>query len=397
MANSRPIIALIVAAGRGVRAGSREIPKQYQAIGGIPMLRRSLDLLLSHPGIDRVRVAIADADRALYAAIAPENGKLGPAVSGGETRQISVCNGLAAIEDTDANVLIHDAARPFASPALVTRVADALMTAEAVIPAVPVASTLKQANADGVITATVPRANLYAAETPQGFRLGLIRAAHQKAAAAGMEFTDDAAVAEWAGHEVRIVEGEATNMKITTAADIATANRSLRAEDALRLGDVRTGIGYDVHPFGPGHEVMLGGVAVPHTRGLVGHSDADVMLHALTDAVLGAIGEGDIGAHFPPSDPQWKGASSDRFLSAAAERVRARGGMIGHLDVSLVAEEPRIGEYRELMRARIAEIAGIGIDRVGVKATTNENLGFIGRSEGAAAYAVATIRLPFAE
>jgi 2-C-methyl-D-erythritol 4-phosphate cytidylyltransferase/2-C-methyl-D-erythritol 2,4-cyclodiphosphate synthase len=209
-------------------------------------------------------------------------------------------------------------------------------------------------------------------------------------------FTDDAAVAEWAGIPVVVVPGDSANVKLTTAADIAEADRRLRAEDALRLGDVRVGVGYDIHGLGPGHEVFVGGVPIPHSRGLVGHSDADVVLHALTDAVLGAIADGDIGAHFPSSDERLRGVSSDRFLTDAVARVAARGGVVAHLDVTIVAQGPMIAPYRDAIRARIAAVCGISVDRVGVKATTNEGLGFIGRGEGMAAHATATVRLPFA-
>ena len=245
------------------------------------------------------------------------------------------------------------------------------------------------------MTATIPRDGVQAAETPQGFRFSAILAAHEAAAEVGTVFTDDAGIAEWAGIPVKVVPGDAGNIKLTSAEDIAAADRRLVGDAALALGDIRVGTGYDVHAFGPGNEVMLGGVAIAHTRGVIGHSDGDVALHALTDAVLGAIADGDIGMHFPPSDPQWKGASSDRFLRFAADRVAARGGRIAHLDVAIVTEAPRIAGHRDAIRARIAAICGISPDRVGVKATTNENLGFIGRGEGLAAYATATIRLPF--
>jgi 2-C-methyl-D-erythritol 4-phosphate cytidylyltransferase/2-C-methyl-D-erythritol 2,4-cyclodiphosphate synthase len=388
-------IAVIVAAGRGVRAGG-DIPKQYRSIGGTPMLRRSIDIFLSHPVVDRVLVVVAPDDRA-YADVAPQNrDRVLPAVMGGESRQGSVLAGLRALSARNpARVLIHDAARPFASPSLIGRVAAALDTARAVIPALPVPATLKAVDTDGVVTATIPRDGVQAAETPQGFIFPAILAAHEEAASAGAAFTDDAGVAEWAGIPVRVVAGEAGNIKLTTAEDIVAADRRLLADAALALGDIRVGTGYDVHAFGPGNDVMLGGVAIPHTRGVVGHSDGDVALHALTDAVLGAISDGDIGFHFPPSNPAWKGASSDRFLRFAAERVADRGGRIAHLDVAIIAEAPRIAPHRDAMRARIAEICGISPDRVGVKATTNENLGFIGRGEGLAAYASATVRLPF--
>jgi 2-C-methyl-D-erythritol 4-phosphate cytidylyltransferase/2-C-methyl-D-erythritol 2,4-cyclodiphosphate synthase len=272
----------------------------------------------------------------------------------------------------------------------------ALGAAEAVVPSLPLSSTIKHVEA-GRVVATVSREHLEATETPQGFSYAAIRAAHEKAAEARLDFTDDAAVAEWAGITVRTVFGEATNIKLTTAEDISAADRRLVAEDAVRLGEVRVGVGYDVHALGVGTEVMLGGVVIPHTRGLVGHSDADVVLHALTDAVLGALGDGDIGEHFPPSDERWRGASSDRFLADAAARVRARGGIVAHLDVSYIGEGPKIAPHRDAMRKRIAAICGIGVDCVGVKATTNEGLGFIGRGEGVAAHAVATLRLPFSQ
>ena len=395
MSKSYPTAALIVAGGQGTRSGA-DLPKQYQAIGGLPMLAHTLGAFLPHDAVDRVLVVIGEGQERQYAAAAPGDGKLGAPVVGGATRQASVRNGLAALAAAaPQRVLIHDAARPFASPALIDRVAAALDEADAVVPALPVASTLKRVEG-GRVVATVPRDNLEAAETPQGFAFDKIRAAHDEAAIARMDFTDDAAVAEWAGMSVRVVPGDPGNVKLTTAAEIASADRRMLAEEALRLSDVRVGIGYDVHALGSGHEVMLGGVAIPHSRGLVGHSDADVVLHALTDAVLGALGDGDIGTHFPPSDPQWKGVSSDRFLADAAARVRARGGTIAHLDVALVAEGPKIAEHRERIRASIAAIAGIAVDRVGIKATTNEGLGFIGRGEGVSAQAVATIRLPFA-
>jgi 2-C-methyl-D-erythritol 4-phosphate cytidylyltransferase/2-C-methyl-D-erythritol 2,4-cyclodiphosphate synthase len=292
-------------------------------------------------------------------------------------------------------VLIHDAARPFATADLIDRVVSALDEADAVIPALPVAATLKAVDANDIVTATVARDGVRAAETPQGFRFPAILAAHEAAARVGTVFTDDAGIAEWAGIPVKVVTGVAGNIKLTSAEDIAAADRRLLGDAALALGDVRVGTGYDVHAFGPGNEVMLGGLAIPHTRGVVGHSDGDVALHALTDAILGAIADGDIGMHFPPGDPQWKGASSDRFLRFAADRVAARGGGIAHLDVAIVTEGPRIAGHRDAIRSRIAAICGISPDRVGVKATTNENLGFIGRGEGLAAYATATIRLPF--
>jgi 2-C-methyl-D-erythritol 4-phosphate cytidylyltransferase/2-C-methyl-D-erythritol 2,4-cyclodiphosphate synthase len=388
--------AIIVAAGRGTRVVGANIPKQYQEIAGVSVLRRTLDSFLAHDSIGHVVAVIHPDDADRYASIAPQHSKLMKPVAGGSARQASVLNGLQALGDVSPEkVLIQDAVRPFASAGLIGRVLAGLDRAEAILPVVPVASTLKRIHADGMVGETVPRDGLAAAETPQGFRFAAIRNAHALAAAAGVEATDDAAIAEWAGIAVMTVAGEPGNVKLTTAEDFAEANRRVAAEATLAMGEVRVGVGYDVHPLGPGVEVTLGGVKIPHTRGLIGHSDADVVLHALTDAVLGALADGDIGSHFPPSDEQWRGVSSDRFLAFAAQRVAERGGRIAHLDVSVVTEAPRIGPHRDAMRERIAAIAGIRPDQVGVKATTNEGLGFIGRSEGVAAYATATIRLPF--
>ena len=388
--------ALIVAAGQGVRAGGG-LPKQFRLVGGRSVVRSTLDLFLGHPAIDRVLAVIGTDDAAQYHSVAPQHEKLLQPVAGGETRQDSVRLGLEALAATAPDrVLIHDAVRPFASPELIDRVISGLAESDAILPAMPVADTLKAVDRNHMVTATVPRNGLEAAETPQGFRFDAILAAHRRAAEVGRQFTDDAAIAEWAGIPVHVVAGDPLNRKLTTSADIEAADRRLLAEAALATGDVRVATGYDVHAFGPGVEVMICGVAIPHSRGVIGHSDGDVALHALTDAILGTIAEGDIGDHFPPSDPQWKGAASDRFILFAVERVRARGGEIAHLDVAIIAEAPRIAVHRDSMRARVAEICGISMDRVAVKATTNEALGFIGRGEGIAAIATATIRLPFA-
>jgi 2-C-methyl-D-erythritol 4-phosphate cytidylyltransferase/2-C-methyl-D-erythritol 2,4-cyclodiphosphate synthase len=288
-------------------------------------------------------------------------------------------------------VLIHDAARPFLSGDLISRAIAAAKAHGAAVPAVAVTDTVKRVDDEDMVSETLDRSRLRTVQTPQAFAYDLIVAIHERAAAAGREdFTDDAALAEWAGHRVNVFPGEPTNVKLTTNDDFERA-------EALRmaaLADVRTGNGFDVHAFGDGDHVMLGGVRIPHARGVTGHSDADVVLHALVDAILGALAEGDIGVHFPPSDPQWRGASSDRFLAFACERVRARSGMIAHLDVTIVCEAPRVGPHRDAMRARIAEIAGIPIGRVGVKATTSEKMGFTGRGEGLVAMATATVRLP---
>jgi 2-C-methyl-D-erythritol 4-phosphate cytidylyltransferase/2-C-methyl-D-erythritol 2,4-cyclodiphosphate synthase len=380
--------ALIVAAGRGLRA-SAPLPKQYASIGGTSVLARTLQAFLAHPRIDRVLVVIAAGDAALYhtAVAASGDGKLLAPVEGGPTRQASVRKGLRALQaHAPAQVLIHDAARPFVTPDLITAVLDALTDAPGAIAAVPLADTLKSAGADNLIAATLDRGGLWRAQTPQAFRFGDILAAHEAAHAAGMrDLTDDAAVAEWARLPVVLVMGSDANRKLTTAQDLAVAAL------ASALPDVRTGQGFDVHRLVPGDHVWLCGVSIPHTHALQGHSDADVALHALTDALLGAIGDGDIGQHFPDTDARWQGAPSHLFLEDAVRRVRARGGTIGNVDVTILCEAPKVAPHREAMRGRVAELLQIDQARVGVKATTTEGLGFTGRREGIAALATATV------
>ena len=275
---------------------------------------------------------------------------------------------------------------------MITRAIAAAKQHGAAVPAVAITDTVKKVDEQDMVSETLDRSRLRTVQTPQAFAYDLIVALHNRAAAAGREdFTDDAALAEWAGHRVNVFAGETTNVKLTTNDDFERAEMLRMAA----LADVRTGNGFDVHAFGDGDHVMLAGVRIPHTRGVTGHSDADVALHALVDAILGALAEGDIGVHFPPSDPQWRGASSDRFLAFACERVRARSGMIAHLDVTIVCEAPRVGPHRDAMRARIAAIAGIPIGRVAIKATTSEKMGFTGRGEGLVAMATATVRLPW--
>jgi 2-C-methyl-D-erythritol 4-phosphate cytidylyltransferase/2-C-methyl-D-erythritol 2,4-cyclodiphosphate synthase len=291
-------------------------------------------------------------------------------------------------------VLVHDAARPFVSPSLIARAIAAARLSGAAVPVIAVADTVKSVDAAGTVTGTLDRTPLRLVQTPQAFGYAALLDAHRRAHAAGRDdFTDDAALAEWAGIKVATFEGDASNVKLTTSDDF------VRAENAklAALSDVRTGFGFDVHQFGDGDHVMLGGVRVPHQRGLSGHSDAYVVLHALVDAILGALSDGDIGVHFPPTDPQWRGASSDRFLAFAVEKVRSRGGRIAHLDITIVCESPRVGPHRDAMRARIAELAGLPVERVGLKATTSEKMGFTGRGEGMAAFANATVRLPWSE
>jgi len=377
--------ALIVAAGRGARLGGA-LPKQYRRLGGFPVLRHSAQTFARHPDIAAVRVVIHGDDRALHDEAVAGLGVEAP-VEGGASRQDSVRLGLESLEAAPPEtVLIHDAARPFIDAATIARTVAALARDAGALVAVPVVDTLKRA-ANGKVEGTLDRSGLYRAQTPQGFRYPAILAAHR--AAAGRELTDDAAVAEAAGLAVGLVEGSEANFKITTEDDLARAERQYAA-----AGTVRVGTGFDVHAFGVGDHVWLGGVKIAHEKGLKGHSDADVGLHALTDALLGAIGAGDIGSHFPDSDAQWKGAASDRFLAHAGALVAGRGGAVLHVDLTLICEAPRIRPHHAAMVARIAAILALPSAHVSVKATTTEGLGFTGRGEGIAAQAVATVRLP---
>ncbi|MBF0168144.1 MAG: bifunctional 2-C-methyl-D-erythritol 4-phosphate cytidylyltransferase/2-C-methyl-D-erythritol 2,4-cyclodiphosphate synthase [Alphaproteobacteria bacterium] len=378
-------VALVVAAGRGRRFGS-ELPKQYQMLAGKLVLSHSLAAFASHPEVTGVRAVIHPDDRALYDQAAEGLALLDP-VPGGAARQDSVRLGLESLKsDPPDFVLIHDGARPFIDATTISNVIDALSVHPGAIPAIPVADTLKRGD-KGLILGTQDRANLWRAQTPQGFRYQEILAAHQ--ALAGQDLTDDAAVLETYGLSVALVQGSESNVKITTKQDLELGE--------LRLGRTmipRSGSGFDVHRFKEGGDhVWLCGVKVPHSHGLEGHSDADVALHALTDALLGAIAAGDIGYHFPPSDPQWKGASSDRFLAHAASLVAARGGRIVNLDVTIICERPKVGPHRPAMIKRLAEILDIEEERISVKATTTEGLGFTGRQEGIAAQALAMVAL----
>lgn len=379
-------IALVVAAGRGTRLGA-DLPKQYLPLAGKPLLRHALDALAGHPGIGAVRVVFNPADEQLYRAATAGLDLLQP-VAGGAARQDSVRLGLESLSTLKPDtVLVHDGARPFLDAGTISRVLGALAQSPGAIPALRLRDTVKR-GAGAIVTETLERASLWRAQTPQGFRFTEILAAHR--AASGSDLPDDAAVAERAGLAIHLVEGSEDNIKITTAEDLARAERSL----AARSGDIRIGQGFDVHAFGPGDHLWLCGIKLPFTQGLVGHSDADAGLHALTDAILGALGAGDIGQYFPPSDPQWRGKSSDIFLRHAAGLVRQAGGSIGHVDVTLICEAPKIGPHRAAMVARIAQILELDPRRVSVKATTTEQLGFTGRREGIAAQAVATLRLP---
>ena len=381
--------ALVVAAGRGHRLGGA-VPKQYLPLGGAPILSYSVATLARHAGIGAVQVVIHPDDRELYDR-ALRGLDLPPPVHGGATRQDSARLGLESlVELNPVNILIHDAVRPFVDAELIDRVLAALDASPGAVPALPVRDTLKRWDG-GQITETVDRGGLWRAQTPQGFRFADILAAHR--AAASGDLTDDAQVAERAGVSIVLVDGSDDNLKVTSSADLESAERFLMGG----LAEVRVGSGFDVHRFTAGDHVMLCGVAVPHDKGLAGHSDADVGLHALTDALLGAIGAGDIGVHFPPQDPRWTNEPSERFLRHAAELVAKAGGRISHVDVTLICERPAIGPHRAAMIARLAAILGLASGRVSVKAKTTEKLGFTGRGEGIAAQATATVRLPCAQ
>jgi len=374
--------ALIVAAGRGLRAGGG-IPKQYRPLAGGTVLARTIAAFASHPRVDSVLAVIAPGDGPLFAA---HVGAGVATVTGADTRAGSVRAGLDALAGRGvARVLIHDGARPLVSAALIGRVLDALDTHPAAAPALPVTDALWQ-GADGLVAGPHPRDGLYRAQTPQGFRFDAIRAAH---AAHRGDAPDDVAVACAAGLPVAIVPGDEDNLKITMAEDFARAERLL-----AHAPDIRVGSGYDVHALGPGDHVILCGIRIPHDGGLIGHSDADVAMHAITDAIYGALADGDIGRHFPPSDMRWKGAASDIFLRHAGGLAAARGYRIAAIDCTIVCERPRIGPHAAAMAARIGEILGLGPGRVGIKATTSEQLGFTGRGEGIAAQATATLIAP---
>lgn len=389
------VAALVVAAGRGTRLGG-DVPKQYAQIAGKPLLSWTLEALMQTDRIGACTVVIHPDDEAAYrnatASLSDTTlAKLSPPVHGGQTRRDSVAAGLRSLPDQVDIVLIHDGCRPFVQPALIERGLRGIDATGAAIPVVPVTDTLKQVSG-GKVVSTLERSAIRAVQTPQFFKAELIRRAHARPEADNEPtVTDDAMLVEMAGIDVVTFEGDPANIKITLAADLAEAERRLGG-----VMSVRTGFGYDVHAFGPGDHVWLGGVKIPHAAGIIAHSDGDVVLHALTDAVLGAIADGDIGVHFPPSDPAWKGASSDRFLADACRRLREKNGRIEHIDVAVLAESPKIGPHREAIRMTIAGIAEIGLDRVSIKATTSEKLGFIGRSEGLAAQAVVTIMLPHA-
>lgn len=374
--------ALIVAAGRGTRAGGG-IPKQYRELGGQTVLRRTILALLSHPAIDIVQVVIHPDDAGRYAIATSGIENLLPSVFGGDERQDSALKGLQALKNhAPDTVLIHDAARPFVSPDVITGVLAALETHKAAFPALPVVDALWK-GARGRILAEQPRDSLYRAQTPQGFHFADILKAHETATAPVL---DDVAIAHQKGYKVAITTGHEDNFKLTTQDDFDRAERMM--ENNM---DIRTGNGFDVHKFGAGDHVTLCGINIAHDQGLVGHSDADVAMHAVTDALFGALGEGDIGQWFPPSEEEWKGANSAIFLTKAVERVAARGFAISNVDCTIICERPKIGPHALKMRERMAVLLGIEIDRVSIKATTSEKLGFTGRGEGIAAMATTTL------
>ena len=382
-----------MAGGSGLRAGG-ERPKQYQLIGGKPMLWWTLNCFAAHPGVLYVQAVIGESHHDLYREATAGLNILPPVIGGG-TRQDSCRAGLEALSGVHpAKVLIHDAARPFASQDLISHVIAWLDRCAAILPGMPVAETLKRAPG-GRVQETIDRTGVWAAQTPQGFRYDAILNAHRAAAAQGFDtLTDDAAVAELAGIEITMIPGRQENRKVTTAEDLHEADRFLTKRTQHARNDIRTGQGFDIHHFEPGNSVTLCGVAIPHDCKLSGHSDADVAMHALTDAILGAIGEGDIGTHFPPSDPQWKGAASSLFLAKAVALLAAKDGIIANVDITILAEAPKISPHLHQMKLALAPVLGVPGDRIAIKATTLERLGALGRREGIAAMAIATVRLP---
>ena len=393
--NGKSIAALIVAAGRGTRLSPTDEarPKQYLDLAGTPVLARSIAGFAGHEAIDTVLAVIGPEDDAFYADLPPDGtGKVLPPVTGGATRQLSVLKGLEALEKTHPDlVLIHDGARPIVPAAVIDGVIAALDAADAALPATPVIDTIKRSQDGRTVGGTEDRTQLFAAQTPQGFAFDRILGLHRRVREITDGFTDDTAIAEWGGVPVALSEGSADNIKITLPGDLSRAAQILKGSSKMQT---RIGNGYDVHPFVPGDAVILGGVTIPHDKKLKGHSDADAGLHVLTDALLGALAEGDIGTHFPPSEEKWRGEPSRTFLGFAAERVAARGGRIVNLDLTIVAERPKIGPHVAAMRENIARICGIDISRVSVKATTSEKMGFVGREEGIATIGSASVELP---
>jgi 2-C-methyl-D-erythritol 4-phosphate cytidylyltransferase / 2-C-methyl-D-erythritol 2,4-cyclodiphosphate synthase len=394
-------IMIILASGKGARAGGN-VPKQYRTIAGKPVLSYSLKAFAEHFGIERIILVVNKQDESFWKPIINGAGDKIQVVYGGATRQISVANALEALSGvgTAANTitLVHDAARPFISDALISRAIDSAKIHAASIPVLPVIDTIKQVDEQGIVITTLSRNDLRNIQTPQAFEFGILLKAYRAAKTAksqeftdGANFTDDASIVEWAGHNVYSFEGEQSAFKITTESDFQYAGYYILNQKKYAT---RVATGYDVHAFGEGDHVWLGGLKIPHNRSLIGHSDADPVLHALTDAILGTIGQGDIGSHFPPSDPQWRGAASHIFLKHAVDLLKSQTGRLIHLDSTIVCETPKIGVHREAMRETIATICQVSLNRVSVKATTSERLGFTGRGEGIAAFATVTVELP---
>jgi 2-C-methyl-D-erythritol 4-phosphate cytidylyltransferase / 2-C-methyl-D-erythritol 2,4-cyclodiphosphate synthase len=386
---------IILASGKGVRAGG-DLPKQYRALAGKPVLEFSLKTAIEHADISRIFLVVNQNDELFWRPIIAKYDHKIQIVYGGATRQISVANALEALSDLptapDAITLVHDAARPFISAALITRAIESAKHHGASIPVLLVTDTIKQVNKHGVVITTLKRDDLRNIQTPQAFKFGILLEAHRAAkTTTSQEFTDDSSIVEWFGRKVHSFEGEPSAFKITTEADFTIAEAHLLTQTKQ---ETRVATGYDVHAFGEGDHVWLGGLKIPHNRSLIGHSDADPVLHALTDAILGTIGQGDIGSHFPPSDPQWRGTASHIFLHHAVGLLHEQQGRLVHLDATIVCETPKIGIHREAMREKIAHICQVALNRVSIKATTSERLGFTGRGEGIAAFATVTVELP---
>jgi 2-C-methyl-D-erythritol 4-phosphate cytidylyltransferase / 2-C-methyl-D-erythritol 2,4-cyclodiphosphate synthase len=387
------VAAVIVAGGSGLRAGG-ELPKQYQIIGGKPVIWWTLKAFLDHPRISHVQVVLGAGHEQLFASATADFPSV-ETIKGGATRQESCRIGIEACSlYKPEKIMIHDAARPFVTAHLISAIIDKLNLADAVVPGIAVADTMKFAP-EGIIKNTVDRSAMWFVQTPQGFDFTKILNAHRHAASnSQFGLTDDAAVAEFAGLQVHIINGDPQNKKLTTSADIETARREMANQMFTDKLDIRMGQGIDFHVFEEGSEVTLCGVKIPHDQKLNGHSDADVALHALTDAILGAIGEGDIGTHFPPTDMQWKGAASSIFVTKAMQLLQSRGGVLANVDITILAEAPKISPHIQAMKAVLAPLLNLTPDRIAIKATTTEKLGAIGRKEGMAAFAIATVRLP---
>lgn len=384
----RNTIALLVAAGQGSRAGD-DIPKQFRPVGGKAVLAHAVDALLACPSIDSITIVVGEGQEPAARALL-KGRSITAFVEGADSRRGSVRAGLDAISKAGGAdyVLIHDAARPFLPKQVIDRLLSVVERAKGAIPVLPVSDTLVRGDANGYARELVDRAGLYRVQTPQAFHFDTILAAHDNWDGS-REATDDAQILQELGHDVTLVEGDERLEKLTYPQDFARAEAQLSARRVTRVG-----MGYDVHRLVSDRELWLAGIRIDHSHGLSGHSDADVAIHALVDALLGALAEGDIGSHFPPSDPQWRGAASWQFLDYARKKVEARGGLIDHVDLTIICEAPKIGIHRNAMRDRLAELLAIPKEQVSVKATTTERLGFTGRQEGIAAQAVATVSLP---